>query len=264
MTDLDQLAKVKGLTPVPVCEKLYDLAARVPAGQAIVELGVFKGRTACYLGAGARSGGGAHVWAFDPWDLPGDRMPFVVPTGRRRKHWVEFTTKETRLAAKRNVHRNGLREQVTLVRGFSVEEGLAWEGPPVGLLYVDGDHRLDAVHADFGAWRPHLAPGAVVAFDDYQDSHHEVIEAVDAMAAAGDVAVLEIVGGRLAVTQIPGPASNHESARSTPEAIVEERRQAIERPKANEPKAAWETWARSVGYATAGLTKADLQKLQAP
>jgi hypothetical protein len=33
-------------------------------------------------------------------------------------------------------------------------------------LFIDGDHRYEAVRADFAAWQPHLAPGAIVAFDD--------------------------------------------------------------------------------------------------
>jgi len=202
MTDLEGLAQVKGLTPSAVCEELCLLAGQVPADQAIVELGVYKGRSACYLAAGSLAGDGAHVWAIDPWDLPGDRRPFGALKPRRRKHWVEFTTRETRLAAKRNVHRNGFREHVTLVRGFSVTEGERWDGPPVGLLYVDGDHRADAVRADFEAWRPHLAPDATVAFDDYAASHGEVIEAVDALVADCELAGLEVLHGRLAVARL--------------------------------------------------------------
>src|SRR5690606_21296353 len=250
MTDFEQLAQIEGLTPAAVGEHLYGLAARVPADQAVVELGVYKGRTACYLAAGARSGHGARVWAFDPWDLPGLRVPYTASV-KRRRHRVQFTSKQTRLQAKRNVHRAGLRDRVTLVRGFSGAEGGRWAGPPVGLLYVDADHRYDAVVADFEAWRPHMVDGAVVVFDDYAKSHHEVIEAVDAMVAAGDLELVEVVADRLAVTRLPG-ATEPEPG---PEVEVE-----VERPKASEPKAAWETWARAAGYDTEGLTKADLMK----
>jgi predicted O-methyltransferase YrrM len=253
MTDFEQLAQIEGLTPAAVGEHLYGLAARVPADQAVVELGVYKGRTACYLAAGARSGQGARVWAFDPWDLPGHRVPYTASV-KRRRHRVQFTSKQTRLQAKRNVHRAGLRDRVTLVRGFSVEEGERWAGPPVGLLYVDGDHRYDAVHADFEAWRPHLVDGAVVVFDDYAKSHHEVIEAVDAMVAAGDLELVEVICDRLAVTRLPGATAPEPEPEPEPEVEVE-------RPKASEPKAAWETWARAAGYDTEGLTKADLMKL---
>lgn len=38
---------------------------------------------------------------------------------------------------------------------------------PVDLLYIDSSHDRESVIAEFEAWRPQLAPGAVVALDDY-------------------------------------------------------------------------------------------------
>jgi hypothetical protein len=39
----------------------------------------------------------------------------------------------------------------------------------VGLLWIDGDHRYEAVRRDFEGWRPHLLPGAAVVLDDAAD-----------------------------------------------------------------------------------------------
>lgn len=38
---------------------------------------------------------------------------------------------------------------------------------PVDLLFVDSTHEREPTLAEFAAWRPRLAPGAVVAFHDY-------------------------------------------------------------------------------------------------
>jgi predicted O-methyltransferase YrrM len=49
-------------------------------------------------------------------------------------------------------------------------EGAAAAGAaedPVDLLFVDSTHEREPTLAEFRAWRPRLAPGAVVAFHDY-------------------------------------------------------------------------------------------------
>jgi predicted O-methyltransferase YrrM len=199
---LAALDTIKGATPRWLCETLYDLAATVPADQAIVEIGVFHGRSACYLGAGARSGHGAHVWAIDPWDLPGERKTYMESV-HGLAHREGFTDPETRKAAEANIARFGLTDQVTPWRAFSVQAAAEWDGPPVGLLYVDGDHHAEAVRGDFEAWRPHLAPGALVAFDDHEPPFFEVIETVAALAAEGRITAPDVHGGRLALATVP-------------------------------------------------------------
>lgn len=57
------------------------------------------------------------------------------------------------------------RSQIELVAG----PGLA--GPrdrdPIELLYIDSSHEREQTIAELHAWRPALAPGALVIFDDY-------------------------------------------------------------------------------------------------
>src|SRR5690606_32065016 len=74
----DGLERLRTLTPVETLMPLYELASMVPEDEAIVELGTYRGASACWLGAGARDGLGAHVWTVDPHDLPGYR----TTTGR--------------------------------------------------------------------------------------------------------------------------------------------------------------------------------------
>src|SRR5690606_15270126 len=57
-----------GLVENPCCFRLREYAAKVPADQAIVELGAFKGRTTGWLALGASEGNGAVVHSVDPWD----------------------------------------------------------------------------------------------------------------------------------------------------------------------------------------------------
>ena len=119
-----------------------------------MEVGSFKGKSSCYLAEGARTGRGAHVYAVDPWDLPGN------PAGKHGYDdaYGSFVAQVASL---------GLTDRVTPIRAFSKDAAASWGGPRIGLLFIDGSHVYQDVRDDFEAWSPHLAPGAVVVFDDY-------------------------------------------------------------------------------------------------
>lgn len=191
--------QVAGATPEDIGIALADFAMVVPKDQAIVELGVYRGRTALQMAWGAQQGNGAHVWAIDAWDLPGNTYdpPFTDPGTRKWAHyWIQSL---------------GYSNHITLVQRFSTEAASAWsfESPDgkVGLLFVDGDHSYEGARGDILAWSPHLAPGAVIAVDDY--GHPDwpgVAQAVDALVAEGVLAPIEIYHDRLAVTRLaPNP-----------------------------------------------------------
>jgi predicted O-methyltransferase YrrM len=59
-------------------------------------------------------------------------------------------------------------------------------GEGVELLFVDSSHDRDATIAEFRAWRPRLAPGALVALHDYGNpAYPGVAEAVAALELGG-------------------------------------------------------------------------------
>jgi predicted O-methyltransferase YrrM len=152
------LAELEGLIPDAVGEELTRLAAAVPADQAIVEVGSYKGKSTCYLAAGARAGSAGKVYAVDPWDLAGN------PSGR-----FGFADRETRRTFMRQIIEAGFLDVVVQLQGFSASWAETWNPDVygrIGLLYIDGDHTFRGVSTDIESWWPHLADGAVVAFDD--------------------------------------------------------------------------------------------------
>ncbi len=191
MTFPESFQSVRGATPEAIGAVLAHFAAGVPRDQAIVELGVFCGRTALQLAWGAQQGHGAHVWGIDAWDLPGN--PYDPP----------FTRPETRHLAYRNVEANGYGGRVTLLNDFSHHVATKWDGPPVGLLFVDADHSYKGARRDITGWAKHLAPGAVIAVDDY---HHPdwpgVAEAVDELVTHDFLTPVTVMHERLAVTAL--------------------------------------------------------------
>jgi hypothetical protein len=151
------LRGLTGLVSDEVGERLAELAYDVPRTNAIIELGAFKGKSTAYIAEGARLGGNAHVWTVDPWDLPGNIDG--------KHHFAQHVTRE---AFRVQVHSMGLDEFITPIQDFSLRAADRWEGPEVGLLYIDGSHTYTDVRADYEAWEKHLAPRATVVFDDYR------------------------------------------------------------------------------------------------
>lgn len=156
--------------------RLCWLATQVPAGREIVEIGSFKGKSACYLARGVqimRPGLRPMVHCVDLWDIGGQGE--YVHLG--------FDEPETYDTFKRQVSQAGAKPDVAPWKADSVTAGRNWHGLPIGLLFIDGDHRYEPVWADIEAWTPHLAPGAWVAFHDYYDKFPGVIRAVDEWVA---------------------------------------------------------------------------------
>jgi predicted O-methyltransferase YrrM len=195
--------QVRAATPEPVMMALADFATQVPADQEIVEIGVFHGRTALQLAWGARQGHGAHVTAVDPWDLPGNTYgpPFTDPGSRR---W-----------AYHHVQSLGFTRDITLIHAFSHDAAAQYNGPPVGLLFIDGDHSKDGAMCDVMNWAPRLAEGARIAVDDYEHPDWPgVKEALDDLVAMGVLVPVEVFHDHLAVTRltetrgvVPGPTT---------------------------------------------------------
>jgi hypothetical protein len=183
--------RVVGATPDDIAVTLADYAIRVPADQEIVELGVFHGRTAIIMAWGAQQGHGAHVTAIDPWELDGNVYdpPFNTDSPRR---WAQYHVKGL-----------GYANHISLIQAFSTEVAAGWTGKPIGLLFVDGDHTKQGARDDITTWVPHLAPGAVIAVDDY--GHPDwpgVGEAVDELVAEGFLEPIQLFHDRLAVTRL--------------------------------------------------------------
>ncbi len=165
---------------------LTHYAATVPAGQMIVEVGTFRGKSACYLARETEN----TVVTIDPHDLPGVRRPTGVRHSRRR-----YNDPRIRREAKRNTEQF---PNIIMVRGFSEDVGREWPyGPCVGLLYLDGDHREGAVRRDFSAWEPNLAPEALVIWDDHTDNFPGVQQIVERHEEQGRIVKVEQIDGML-------------------------------------------------------------------
>ena len=136
---------------------LYQHATGVQAGQAIVELGSWKGRSTVFLGYGSKHGSGCPVYAVDHHkgseellDYPGFKS---VAGGTFPEFW-------------RNMQGSGLDDIIIPIVADSVKAA-ALVDMPVGLLFIDGAHNAEAVRADFRAWAQKVVKGGTCIFHDY-------------------------------------------------------------------------------------------------
>jgi MMP 1-O-methyltransferase len=129
----------------------------------LLEVGSYCGKSAVYLGAGARAAGTV-LFSVDHhrgseenqagWE---HHDPEVVDPATGRMDTLPFF--------RRTIERAGLEDAVVAVVGDSPAIAAHWR-TPLGLVFVDGGHALDVVHADYEAWSPHVAAGGVLVFHD--------------------------------------------------------------------------------------------------
>lgn len=186
---------VESLMEQSAMDYLAGIAAHIPADQAIVEIGTHQAANLTNMARAAKDGLGAICYGIDSYGH-GDIY-------HGRPHMLHRYTSADHKIAVDNIRAQHLVRRAKIIVNTSVQAATLWDGPPVGLLVIDGEHREHAVHADFTAWRSHLAPDAVVAFDDYEPSRigAGVIKAVDRLVADGQLHEGEIVGTRLYVTR---------------------------------------------------------------
>ena len=158
--------EVPGLIPVATGRELERLAALVPHGQCVVEIGAFQGRSTCFLASGSAAGARVPVYSIDPWTTPGN------PPGRGGR----FVDPANYVAYQRHLRACGVFDLVTTRRAFSWDAPLPRE--PVGLLWIDGAHDQKSVERDVARFGPLLPSGAVVVFDDYGTFHPGVNKTV--------------------------------------------------------------------------------------
>lgn len=179
---------IKTYSNAEALDALAQHASRVAKTKAIVEIGVYRGGSLRTIAQAAR----CHVYGIDAWGLEG-----TYPT--RSENPNKYGLDNMRIAQQAVAHL----DNVTLTRALSAQAAANYDGPPIGMLYIDSDHTYDAVLADWAAWHPHLAPRAVIAFDDYDHKHPDLTRGVDTIVATHHLRPLEVHGGRLAITRLP-------------------------------------------------------------
>ena len=127
--------------------KLFNLAAALPIGFIVCEIGSYLGASTSFLAAAATLGQG-HVHAIDTWQND------AMPNERAEDTWLAFLD---------NIDR--FRTWVTPHRGRASQ--VVADIPPLHMLFIDGDHSYEETLANLRDYVPKLLPGGVVAMHDF-------------------------------------------------------------------------------------------------
>jgi predicted O-methyltransferase YrrM len=157
-TFADVLARVEdvdGWMSPDQAEALYAAAAACHAGDRIVEIGSFRGRSTIVLAAAAPEG--VEVVAIDP-HAGNDRGPeeidgFVVEAN------------EDHEVFNRNLAAAGVADRVRHVRAMS-DAAHGDVGGEITVLYIDGAHRYAPARQDIAEWGRRVAPGGTLLIHD--------------------------------------------------------------------------------------------------
>lgn len=147
---------------------LRQAAREVPAGQVIVEIGSYTGKSTSCLAAGSAEGHRASVYAVDLWTAGTSRggRHFRVRQPDEQGRSSKFHIPEVLTVFRRRMalYGDGL---VRECMGASVDVAATWL-LSIGLLFIDAEHTYEACRADFEAWSPKVVPGGVIALHDYK------------------------------------------------------------------------------------------------
>ncbi|MEU6413478.1 class I SAM-dependent methyltransferase [Microbispora sp. NPDC046933] len=162
--DLRRAAEeARGFMPPAEGEALYETACAYGSRGPICEIGTYCGKSAVYLGAGARRAGTV-VFTVDHHRgseeiQPGwpHHDPELVDPKTGRMDSLPFF-RGTIAAA-------GLEDEVIAIVGASATVARHWS-TPLAVLFIDGGHSEEPVTADYEGWAPHVMKGGALVFHD--------------------------------------------------------------------------------------------------
>ncbi|HYD49164.1 MAG TPA: class I SAM-dependent methyltransferase [Terriglobales bacterium] len=143
--------------------RLFELAREQASLGPILEIGSYCGKSAVYLGSGARAAGGTLVC------VDHHRGSEEHQVGEEYHDAELFDVSIGRLDSlpqlRRTLHRAGLEEHTVLLVAASRRAAAIWSRP-LGMVFIDGGHSDAAAHGDYESWSPHLAAGGILAIHD--------------------------------------------------------------------------------------------------
>jgi predicted O-methyltransferase YrrM len=166
--------------------RLHDLARDHAHLGPILEIGSYCGKSSVYLGAGVLDVGGTLI-CIDHHRGNEEQQPgweyhdpeLVDPTVGRMDS-LPFL--------RRTLHDAGLEDTAIVIVGQSPDVARFWS-EPLGMVFIDGGHTLEAAHADYRAWSHRVVEGGILAihdlFDDPADGGQAPIEIYRRALASG-------------------------------------------------------------------------------
>lgn len=142
--------------------RLYkNMVEKLPAGSRFVEVGVYEGKSFCFLLVEAfNSGKEFKIAAIDSFTFHDEHV---------NKNILDVFIENT----------NKVEYKFDTIIGQSDLSASLFEDGSLDFVFIDADHVAPAVRADIRAWLPKMKPGGIIAGHDYCEAHPGVHEVVD-------------------------------------------------------------------------------------
>jgi predicted O-methyltransferase YrrM len=131
---------------------LYNVAKKVKAGNVVVEVGSWKGKSTICLGNGSRDGNKVKIFAID----------HHIGSSEHQKVFGKVDTFEE---FKQNINKAGIAEFIEPMRDTS-ENAAKNFNQRIEFVFIDGAHEYTLVKLDFKLWFPKVMSGGTLAFHD--------------------------------------------------------------------------------------------------
>lgn len=154
---------VKGFLDPEEAQVLYQQALQVPGCSPCLEIGSYCGKSTLYLGTACKHRE-AILFAVDHHCGSEEHQPgegYFDPDLANR----DGSGIDTLPVFRDTLRRAGLESHVVPVVAPSAVAGRAW-ATPLGMVFIDGGHSMEAALADYRAWAPHVMPGGILAIHD--------------------------------------------------------------------------------------------------
>lgn len=163
------IGDIKGFLAEDEATALYEHARESSGLGPVLEIGSYCGKSTIYLGLACRAAG-AIVFALDHHRGSEEHQPgefFHDPDLLDTAEGLLDSFREFR----RNIRRAGLDDVVVPVVSDSETAARQWR-TPLGMVFIDGGHSLQAALSDYRCWEPHLLRGGILAIHDvFEDAH---------------------------------------------------------------------------------------------
>ncbi|MBI9082909.1 MAG: class I SAM-dependent methyltransferase [Desulfobacterales bacterium] len=154
---------VKGFMDPEEGTRLYEAALEAGRMGPCLEIGSYCGKSALYIGSACRKNGSV-LFSIDHHRGSEEQQPgqeyfdpeLVDPSGKKIDTFPHF---------RQVLESAGLEETVVpLVCRSHV--AARWWRTPLAMVFIDGGHAFETVHADYSAWVGHIVPGGLLLIHD--------------------------------------------------------------------------------------------------
>lgn len=166
--DPEQISATKGFLDEYEGRCLYDIALKASQLGPCLEIGSYCGKSAIYIGTACKMNEGI-LFSIDHHRGSEEQQPgqayfdpdLFDPQAGRVDTFCEF---------RKTIEKAGIEDTVVAMVSRSDVAARRW-ATPLGMVFIDGGHTMEAALSDYTCWSPHIIPGGYLLIHDiFSDS----------------------------------------------------------------------------------------------